>query len=67
MPRVLGIDIPGNKRVAFSLRYIYGIGPKRADEIVAKAGIDPAVAAKDLTDEQITHIAGILQTDYRVE
>lgn len=67
MPRVLGIDIPGNKRVGYALRYIYGIGPTRSTEIVVKAGIDPATQAKDLTDEQMTHIAGILQNDYRIE
>jgi small subunit ribosomal protein S13 len=67
MPRVIGIDIPGNKRVEYALRYIYGIGPLRSREIVAKAGIEAATKAKDLTDEQITKIAGILQTDYRVE
>lgn len=67
MPRVLGIDIPGNKRVEFALRYIYGVGPKRASEIVAKAAVDPATLAKDLSDEQITKIAGILQADYRLE
>ncbi len=67
MPRVLGIDIPGNKRIGYALRYIYGIGPARADEIVRKAALDPATTAKNLTDEQITQIAGILQTDYRIE
>ncbi len=67
MPRVLGIEIPGNKRVEFSLRYIYGIGPARAREIVAKAGIDPARKAADLKDEEMTKIAAILQSDYRIE
>ena len=67
MPRVLGIEIPGNKRIEYSLRYIYGIGPGRAREIVAKAGIDPARKAADLKDEEITKIAAILQSDYRIE
>ncbi len=67
MPRVLGIEIPGNKRIEYSLRYIYGIGPSRAREIVAKAGIDPARKAADLKDEEITKIAAILQSDYRIE
>jgi len=67
MPRVLGIEIPGNKRIEYSLRYIYGIGPGRAREIVAKAGIDPARKAADLKDEEITKIASILQSDYRIE
>ena len=67
MPRVLGIDIPPRKRVEFSLRYIYGIGPTRARAIVTKAGIDPARKAGELNDEEITKIAAILQSDYRIE
>lgn len=67
MPRVLGIDIPGFKRVEYALRYIYGIGPASAREVVKKAGIDPAKKANDLTDEEITNLAQILQGDYRVE
>lgn len=67
MPRVLGIEIPGGKRVEYALRYIYGIGPTRAREIVAKAGIDPARKAADLKDDEITKIAAILQSDYRIE
>ena len=67
MPRVIGVDIPGKKRVEYSLRYIYGIGPARAASIVAKTGIDPLKKAEQLTDEEITKIAAILQSDYRVE
>ena len=67
MPRVLGVDIPGFKRVEYALRYIYGIGPALAREVVAKAGIDPAKKANDLVDEEITKLAQILQDEYRVE
>lgn len=67
MPRVLGIDIPGNKRVEYSLRYIYGIGPKRAAEIVAAAGIDPAKKADDLGDDELRSIMDLLQNKYVVE
>jgi small subunit ribosomal protein S13 len=67
MPRVLGIDIPGKKRVEFALRYIYGVGPARARHLVEKAGIDRAKKADDLTDEEITRLAGVLQAEYRVE
>jgi len=66
MPRVMGIDIPGKKRLPFALRYIYGIGPKRANELVAQSGIDPAKKADELSDEEITRIAGLLQ-QYRIE
>jgi small subunit ribosomal protein S13 len=67
MPRILGVDIPGKKRVEYALRYIYGIGPARAKDIVAKARVDAAKKADDLTDEEINRISGVLQTGYRVE
>lgn len=67
MPRVLGIDIPGFKRVEFALRYIHGIGPTLARQVVEQAGIDPAKKANDLVDEEITKLAQILQEGYRVE
>ncbi len=67
MPRVLGIDIPGFKRVEYALRYIHGIGPASAREVIKKAGIDPATKANDLVDEEITKLAQILQEDYRIE
>ncbi|MCX6996207.1 MAG: 30S ribosomal protein S13 [Kiritimatiellaeota bacterium] len=61
MPRVMGVDIPGKKRVEYSLRYIYGVGPSRARDLVAKARIDPAKKADDLTDEEVTRLASLLQ------
>ena len=67
MPRILGVDIPGRKRLPYSLRYIYGIGPARADEIIAKLGLDPAMKADDLSAEQVAAIATVLQNDYTVE
>lgn len=67
MPRVLGIEIPGKKRMEYALRYIYGIGPARALEIVEKAGLDPSLKAQDMTDDQVKRLGEILQTDYRIE
>ena len=49
------------------MRYIYGIGPARADELIEKAQLDPNKKADELTDEEITRLAGILQSEYRVE
>lgn len=66
MPRVLGIDIPGKKRIEYSLRYIHGIGATLARQLVAKTGIDPAKKADDLTDEEMTKLAGLLE-GYRIE
>ncbi len=67
MPRILGIDIPGKKRIEYALRYIYGVGPTRAMDIIKKAGIPIGLKADDLTDEHISKITVILQNDYAVE
>jgi small subunit ribosomal protein S13 len=67
MPRVLGIDIPGRKRLPFALRYIYGIGPALAEKVLAQAEIDATKKADDLTNEEITKLAELLQSRYRIE
>ena len=67
MPRVLGVDIPGRKRIEYSLRYIHGVGPARAKQILEAAKIDPATKADDLTPEELRSILGVIQTEYRVE
>ncbi len=68
MPRLLGIDIPNNKRVAYALRYIYGVGPTRADLIVTSLGLDPALRSQDLTEEQINRIVHfITEHGWKVE
>ena len=60
MPRLLGVDIPAKKKIAFSLRYIYGIGPARADAIVKTAGLDANMRASDLTEEQLNKILHVI-------
>lgn len=60
MPRLLGVDIPAKKKVAYSLRYIYGIGPARADQVIAEAGIDPNQRAEALTEEQLNKILHVI-------
>ena len=68
MPRILGVDIPNNKKLAYSLRYIYGVGPKRADIILEQTGLDPDMRAKDLDEEQINVIMSkISELNYLVE
>ncbi|MBQ8753540.1 MAG: 30S ribosomal protein S13 [Lentisphaeria bacterium] len=67
MPRIIGVDIPGNKRIEFSLRYLYGVGPAKALEIIEKVGIPAELKAKDLTQDQIAAITKILQDDMLVE
>ncbi len=67
MPRIAGVDIPAAKRIDISLRYIYGVGPTRAIEILKKADIDPATRANKLTEEEVSRIAGIIENDFIVE
>lgn len=67
MPRLMGIDVPGKKRIEYSLRYIHGIGPTRAKKILELTKIDPAKKADDLTAEEIRAIIGVIQDNFRVE
>ena len=56
MARIVGVDIPNDKQVAFSLTYIYGIGRTTASKICAGAKVDPAIRVKDLSDDQMNAI-----------
>ncbi|MDA3797901.1 MAG: 30S ribosomal protein S13 [Kiritimatiellae bacterium] len=67
MPRLLGVDIPGRKRIEYSLRYIHGIGPTKAKQIVKEAGLDSAKRADDLTPDELRVVLGIIQENHRVE
>ena len=67
MPRIAGVDIPPNKRIEFSLPYIFGIGPKLALDVIKEAQIEPGVKAKDLTEEEVARIAGIIDRNHTVE
>ena len=68
MPRLLGVDIPNNKKIEYSIRYVYGVGPTRSKTVLAKAGIDPDVRAHSLSEEQINSIAEvIIELGYVVE
>jgi len=57
MPRLLGVDIPGNKKIPYALRYIYGIGPTLSNRLVKDAGLDPDARANDLDEEQLNKIS----------
>jgi small subunit ribosomal protein S13 len=61
MPRLLGVDIPGGKRIDIALRYIYGIGPTNAVEILERAQINPSLRAKDLNEQQLSQIVHAIQ------
>jgi small subunit ribosomal protein S13 len=60
MPRLLGVDIPPNKKIEFALRYIYGIGPLRARTLVDELGLDPDARASTLDEEQINRLMAMI-------
>jgi small subunit ribosomal protein S13 len=67
MPRILGVDIPKEKRVEISLMYLYGVGRVLANKILKEANIKPDVRAKNLTDDEVARITSIIQKEYKVE
>jgi len=67
MPRILGVDIPKEKRIAASLVYIYGIGPARVKIILDEVKIDSNRRAKDLSDEEIAKVTSVIQNSFVTE
>jgi small subunit ribosomal protein S13 len=67
MPRLLGVDIPGEKPTAVSLTYLYGVGRKSARILCHQAGIDPQARARELREDELARLAAILDKDYTVE
>jgi small subunit ribosomal protein S13 len=67
MPRIIGVDIPQEKKVEIALTYLFGIGRTRARNILEEAGVSPDKRAKDLNDQEITAITKIIQAKYQVE
>ena len=67
MARIAGVDIPRDKRVEISLRYIYGIGPTLATKVLGQTQINPGTKVKDLTEDEVNRLREIIERDYRVE
>ena len=67
MARISGIDLPRDKRIEIGLTYLYGIGRKSSNDILAKAGVDPDIRVKDLTDEQEAAIREVIDHEYTIE
>ena len=67
MPRIVGVDVPKEKRIEIALTYIFGIGRTTSNKILKTAGINPDARAKDLSDDEVSRIAAIIQKDYEVE
>jgi small subunit ribosomal protein S13 len=67
MARIAGVDLPRDKRVDIALRYIYGIGPTRAYEIVSGTGLDGGTKVRDLSEEEVSRIREFIDRTYKVE
>ena len=67
MPRILGVDVPKNKKIKISLTYLYGIGNTKALSLLKQANIDPEMKASKLTEEEVSKITNVIQKDLRVE
>lgn len=67
MPRISGVDIPDNKPLRIALRYIYGIGPKHAEAIVAESGLDGQMRAREVSEDDLARISNIIDNAFIVE
>ncbi len=67
MPRILGVDLPKEKRTDIALSYLYGIGPATAAKIMAQTQLDPMKRAKDLTDQELAKLTQHIQATYKME
>lgn len=67
MPRIVGVDIPKEKRIEIALTYIHGIGRTTANKILKNANISPDKRAKDLNEEEVSRITAVIQKGYRIE
>ncbi|MGB7326338.1 MAG: 30S ribosomal protein S13 [Rubripirellula sp.] len=67
MPRLMGVDIPNDKKIQYSMTYLYGIGLRTARQVCEKLGIDPDRPASELNEDELGQIAAMLERDYTVE
>ena len=67
MARVVGVDLPREKRIEVGLQAVFGVGLTRAKEVLEKTGINPDVRVRDLTDEEVSRLSTAIQNDYKVE
>lgn len=67
MPRIVGVDLPADKRVEIALTYIYGIGRSSAQNILEQTGINPDTRMRDLTEEEAAQLRAVIDRDYVIE
>jgi small subunit ribosomal protein S13 len=67
MARIAGIDLPREKRVEYGLTYIYGVGLKRSQRVLARAGVNPDTRVKDLAENEVIKLRDIVEKEFKVE
>ncbi|MDI9634728.1 30S ribosomal protein S13 [Kamptonema cortianum] len=67
MARIAGVDLPRDKAVYYGIQSIYGIGPKKAQEIIDKSGLDPRTKVRDLAEEDVAKLRNVIDGEYQVE
>ena len=67
MPRIVGVDVPNDKRIEVGLTYVFGVGPFSAQQILKEAQIDPSIRGRDLSEDEVSRITGVLDRSYVVE
>ena len=67
MPRIVGVDVPSDKRIVIGLTYIFGVGPFSAKQVLKEAQINPDARGKELSEDEISRITGVLDRSYVVE
>ena len=67
MARLVGVDLPRDKRIEIALTYIYGIGRTRSQKILAATGVDPNARVQNLGDEELVKLRDVIEADYKIE
>ena len=67
MARIAGVDLPKNKRIEVALTYIFGLGPSSAKKIIQATGVNPDIRVNKLSDEDVTKLRSVIESDYKVE
>jgi small subunit ribosomal protein S13 len=67
LARIAGVDLPKNKRIEVALTYIYGLGPSSAKKILQTTGVNPDIRVHKLSDEDVTKLRSVIESDYKVE
>jgi small subunit ribosomal protein S13 len=67
VPRIAGVDLPGDKKINIALTYIFGIGRSTADKILAKTGVDPDIRTKNLSEDDTAKLRNVIESEHKVE